>query len=67
MLSYTFDVDYELIFIDDGSKDNTLNSIKELADYDDFVKYISFSRCEGNDPGLMITLLFMIHLNSVTL
>ena len=52
MLSYTFDVHYELIFIDDGSKDNTLNSIKELADYDDFVKYISFSRNFGKESAL---------------
>ncbi len=52
MLSYNFDIDYELIFIDDGSKDNTLNSIKQLADYDDFVKYISFSRNFGKESAL---------------
>lgn len=52
MLSYNFDIDYELIFVDDGSKDNTLNSIKQLADYDDFVKYISFSRNFGKESAL---------------
>ena len=52
VLSYNFDIDYELIFIDDGSKDNTLNSIKQLADYDDFVKYISFSRNFGKESAL---------------
>ena len=52
VLSYNFGIDYELIFIDDGSKDNTLNSIKQLADYDDFVKYISFSRNFGKESAL---------------
>lgn len=52
VLSYNFDIGYELIFIDDGSKDNTLNSIRQLADYDDFVKYISFSRNFGKESAL---------------
>lgn len=52
VLSYNFDLDYEIIFIDDGSKDNTLNSIKQLAEYDDFVKYISFSRNFGKESAL---------------
>ena len=51
-LSYHFDVDYELIFIDDGSKDNTLDSLKELANFDDNVKYISFSRNFGKESAL---------------
>lgn len=45
-------MDYELIFVDDGSKDNTLNSIKKLAEYDDSVKYISFSRNFGKESAL---------------
>ena len=52
ILSYNFDLGYELIFVDDGSKDNTLNSIKKLADYDDSVKYISFSRNFGKESAL---------------
>ena len=52
MLSNNFDLDYELIFVDDGSEDNTLNSIKELAEKDDFVKYISFSRNFGKESAL---------------
>ena len=52
VLSYNFGIDYELIFVDDGSKDNTLNSIKQLVDYDDFVKYISFSRNFGKESAL---------------
>ena len=35
--------EYELLFINDGSKDNTLNILKDFADRDACVKYISFS------------------------
>ena len=35
--------DYELIFIDDGSTDNTLVLLKELAKIDGKIKIISFS------------------------
>ena len=41
-------IDYELIFINDGSTDNTLNNIKKL----DNVKYISFSRNFGKESAL---------------
>ena len=36
--------DYELILIDDGSSDATLEEIKKLAQNDSKIKYISFSR-----------------------
>lgn len=39
---------YEIILIDDGSKDNTLNAVEKLASEDPFVKYISFSRNFGH-------------------
>ena len=35
--------DFEFIFVNDGSRDNTLNICKELAAKDERVKYISFS------------------------
>lgn len=37
--------EYELLFINDGSKDNTLNILKDFADRDACVKYISVGRC----------------------
>ena len=46
------DLFYELIFVDDGSRDNTLNILKDLASYDDNVKYISFSRNFGKEAAL---------------
>ena len=36
--------DYEIIFINDGSKDNTLGILKEIANTDNRVKIVSFSR-----------------------
>lgn len=39
---------YELILVDDGSKDNTLYAIEKLASEDPAVKYISFSRNFGH-------------------
>lgn len=39
--------DGEILFIDDGSTDRTLELIKSFADFDSRVKYISFSRNFG--------------------
>lgn len=44
-------VDYEIIFIDDGSKDDTLNILKELSKKED-CHYISFSRNFGKEAGM---------------
>jgi len=46
------DLQFEIIFIDDGSKDNTLNCIKNLAKSDDRVKYVSFSRNFGKEAAI---------------
>lgn len=45
-------VDFELIFVDDGSKDNTLSLMKEYASKDNKVKYISFSRNFGKEAAI---------------
>ena len=44
--------DFEFIFVNDGSKDGTINIIKELAKHDSRVKYISFSRNFGKESAL---------------
>lgn len=46
------DTDYELIFVDDGSKDRTLAIIKEFASKNEHVKYISFSRNFGKEAAM---------------
>mgnify|MGYP003466566105 FL=1 len=44
--------DFEYIFVNDGSKDNTLNVIKKLNEEDDRVKYVSLSRNFGKESAL---------------
>ncbi len=44
--------DYEFIFIDDGSKDNTLNILKQLNKANQKVNIISFSRNFGKEAGI---------------
>ena len=42
----------EVIFVDDGSKDHTLEIIKEITNRDNRFKYISFSRNFGKEAAL---------------
>ncbi len=44
--------DFNFIFVNDGSKDNTLEIMKELAEKDKRVKYISFSRNFGKESAM---------------
>ena len=46
------DVDFEIMFINDGSKDKTLDVIKELKEKDNKIKYISFSRNFGKESAI---------------
>ena len=46
------DCDYELLLINDGSKDGTLGVMRGLAEKDGHVKYISFSRNFGKEAGM---------------
>jgi glycosyltransferase involved in cell wall biosynthesis len=46
------DYDFELILINDGSKDRTLPMLRELAKADERVKYISFSRNFGKEAAM---------------
>ena len=43
---------FELLFIDDGSRDKTLTQLRELATKDQRVRYISFSRNFGKEAGM---------------
>lgn len=44
--------DFELIFVNDGSRDNTLKEIKELRAKDKRVRYLSFSRNFGKEAAM---------------
>lgn len=46
------DTEFELLFINDGSKDETLKGLRELAVNDSRVRYISFSRNFGKEAGM---------------
>lgn len=46
------DLKFEIIFIDDGSKDKTLKIIKKLSKTDDRIKYLSFSRNFGKESAI---------------
>lgn len=43
---------FEYLFIDDGSKDHTLCSLRRLAKQDSRVRFISFSRNFGKEAGI---------------
>lgn len=46
-------ISYELVMVDDGSSDDTLNILKSLADKDKNVKVISFSRNFGKESAML--------------
>jgi dolichol-phosphate mannosyltransferase len=48
-----FELDYEIIFVDDNSPDGTITAIKSLREKDARVKYILMSRRFGDQVSLM--------------
>ncbi len=46
------ELEFEFLFIDDGSKDKTLLEFHKLAEKDSRVRYISFSRNFGKESGI---------------
>ena len=44
--------DYKILLINDGSKDNTLAIMKSIAEKDNHVKYLSFSRNFGKEAAM---------------
>jgi glycosyltransferase involved in cell wall biosynthesis len=49
----TKDYDFEFLFINDGSKDKTLDIIKDYAEKDPRVSYINLSRNFGKEIGMI--------------
>jgi len=46
-------VAFEYIFVDDGSKDNTLKILRQLGEESTSIRYISFSRNFGKEAALL--------------
>lgn len=46
------DLDIEILFIDDGSKDKTVENVKKLKEKDERVRLISFSRNFGKEAAM---------------
>jgi glycosyltransferase involved in cell wall biosynthesis len=45
--------EFELIFVDDGSRDATLNVLRRIASTDGHVRYLSFSRNFGKEAAML--------------
>jgi dolichol-phosphate mannosyltransferase len=44
--------DFEIIFVNDGSRDNTQQKLEELSNQYEEVKFIEFSRNFGHQPAV---------------
>ena len=51
-VSKEMEQEFEFIFVNDGSSDNTLECVKKLSEKDARVKYVSFSRNFGKEAAI---------------
>ena len=49
----SFKKNYEIIYVDDGSTDNSLDIIKNFCDRSEFIHFISFYRNFGQHAAIM--------------
>lgn len=48
-----YHLEFEYIFVDDGSKDKTMDVLKEISNYNSNVHYLSFSRNFGKESAML--------------
>lgn len=53
VINYLQKYSFEILFINDGSRDNTLKRIKELRDKDSIINYVDFSRNFGKEIAMI--------------
>lgn len=53
LIGLSNEYEHEMIFVNDGSKDRTIEILRNIADEDKFVKVISFSRNFGHQAAVM--------------
>ena len=51
-MSTTFQLDFEILFINDGSRDKTLQILRQAAQEDKRIRYISFARNFGKEAAM---------------
>ncbi|MGN1330292.1 MAG: glycosyltransferase family 2 protein [Clostridia bacterium] len=51
-VSKQMDAEFEYIFVDDGSEDQTLDILKEYCNKDNRIRYVSFSRNFGKEAAM---------------
>ena len=51
-MSTTFQLDFEILFINDGSRDKTLQLLRQAAQEDKRIRYISFARNFGKEAAM---------------
>lgn len=47
------EAEFEIVFVDDGSEDRTLQEIKKLREQDERIRFVSFSRNFGKEAALL--------------
>lgn len=53
LLSDIKDYEFEILFVNDGSKDNTIHLIKEYREQDNRVSYVDFARNFGKETAMI--------------
>lgn len=53
LMSNMSNYDFEILFVNDGSKDNTLKMIKNLREKDNRISYVDFSRNFGKETAMI--------------
>ena len=57
------DIEFEIVFVDDGSRDKTLDELKKVQTYDNHVKIVKLSRNFGEFRAIVAGTVSYTHLD----